>query len=43
MRPLHILVFLLPLMAIYEIGSILYLTDPSGVLWHIADQPKALT
>lgn len=29
MRPLHILVFLLPLMAIYEIGSILYLTDPS--------------
>lgn len=28
MRPLHILVFLLPLFIAYEVGSILYLTDP---------------
>ncbi len=32
-RPLHILVFLAPLIALYEIGSILYLTDAqSGVV-----------
>jgi len=28
MRPLHVLVFLLPLLASYEVGSILFLTDP---------------
>ncbi len=28
MRPLHVLVFLLPLLAAYEVGSILYLADP---------------
>lgn len=28
-RPLHVLVFLLPLLALYEIGSVLYLTDPT--------------
>jgi membrane protease YdiL (CAAX protease family) len=27
-RPLHCLVFLLPLLVLYEIGSLLYLTDP---------------
>src|SRR5262245_33789753 len=26
-RPLHVLVFLLPLMVVYEVGSILYLSD----------------
>lgn len=32
-RPLHILVFLAPLIALYEAGSLLYLTDPeSGVV-----------
>jgi len=32
-RPLHVLVFLLPLMIVYEVGSILYLADPSrGVI-----------
>lgn len=29
-RPLHILAFLAPLIVLYEIGSALYLTDPSG-------------
>ncbi len=29
-RPLHVLVFLLPLLLLYEIGSILYLTDPTS-------------
>jgi membrane protease YdiL (CAAX protease family) len=28
-RPLHVLVFLLPLMALYEYGSIRYLSDPT--------------
>lgn len=33
MRPLHVLVFLLPLLAAYEIGSVLYLSDmKSGVM-----------
>lgn len=33
MRPLHVLVFLLPLMLLYEIGSIRYLSDPGhGVM-----------
>jgi membrane protease YdiL (CAAX protease family) len=30
MRPLHVLVFLLPLLIAYEIGSILYLRDSAG-------------
>lgn len=30
MRPLHVLVFLLPLLVSYEIGSILFLTDPQA-------------
>jgi len=29
-RPLHILIFLLPLVALYELGSALYLTDPDS-------------
>src|SRR4051812_4588709 len=29
MRPLHVLIFLLPMMALYEFGSIRYLTDPA--------------
>ena len=28
MKPLHVLVFLLPLIVLYEIGSIMYLSDP---------------
>lgn len=28
-RPLHVLVFLAPLLAIYEVGSVLYLSNPS--------------
>lgn len=28
-RPLHVLVFLLPLVMLYELGSILYLSDPA--------------
>ncbi len=33
MRPLHVLVFLLPLLVAYEIGSVLYLSDmQSGVM-----------
>jgi membrane protease YdiL (CAAX protease family) len=36
-RPLHVLVFLLPLMVLYEVGSILYLSDPGqGVMETIA-------
>ena len=36
-RPLHVLVFLLPLLALYEVGSILYLSDPGqGVMETIA-------
>lgn len=31
-RPLHILVFLAPLIALYEVGSLLYLTDPASGL-----------
>jgi membrane protease YdiL (CAAX protease family) len=32
-RPLHVLVFLLPLMILYEVGSILYLSNPGeGVM-----------
>jgi membrane protease YdiL (CAAX protease family) len=32
-RPLHVLVFLLPLMILYEVGSVFYLSDPSrGVM-----------
>ncbi len=32
-RPLHVLAFLLPLMLVYEIGSIMYLSDPGhGVM-----------
>lgn len=30
MRPLHVLVFLLPLLIAYEIGSVLYLRDATG-------------
>ena len=29
-RPLHVLVFLLPLVIAYEIGSIVYLVNPEG-------------
>lgn len=29
MRPLHVLVFLLPLLIAYEIGSVIFLSDPS--------------
>lgn len=29
MRPLHVLVFLVPLIVLYEVGSVLYLSDPS--------------
>ena len=29
MKPLHVLVFLLPLIVLYEIGSVWYLSDPS--------------
>lgn len=29
-KPLHVLAFLAPLVVAYEIGSVLYLTDPSG-------------
>jgi membrane protease YdiL (CAAX protease family) len=29
-RPLHTLAFLLPLLIAFEVGSVLYLTDPSG-------------
>ena len=36
-RPLHVLVFLLPLIVAYEVGSILYLTNPAaGVVETIA-------
>lgn len=38
-RPLHILAFLAPLLVYYEIGSVLYLTDPaSGVVETIRAQ-----
>jgi membrane protease YdiL (CAAX protease family) len=30
LRPLHMLVFLLPLVAAYELGSLLFLTDPAA-------------
>ncbi len=37
MRPLHILIFLLPLILAYELGSILYLSDPGhGIIETIA-------
>lgn len=37
MRPLHILIFLLPLIALYELGSIIYLSDPGhGLIETIA-------
>lgn len=36
-RPLHVLIFLLPLIVLYELGSILYLSDPSrGVIETVA-------
>lgn len=37
-RPLHILAFLAPLIVLYEIGSALYLTDPSG---HVVETIRA--
>jgi hypothetical protein len=37
MRPLHILAFLLPLIGLYELGSIIYLSDPGrGIIETIA-------
>jgi len=39
MRPLHVLLFLLPMVVLYEVGSIRYLSDPAhGVVEMIGAQ-----
>ena len=38
MRPLHVLVFLLPLVLAYELGSLLYLSDIHGKQWSVSAQ-----
>ncbi len=38
MRPLHVLVFLLPLVLAYELGSFLYLSDIHGKQWSVSAQ-----
>lgn len=44
MQPLHILCFLLPLLIAYEIGSVMYLTDPeSGVVDTVAARSAVAT
>lgn len=37
-RPLHVLIFLLPLIALYEVGSVVYLTSPDGATQTIRAQ-----
>ena len=43
MRPLHVLLFLLPLMAAYEFGSIRYLSDPGHGVVETIGARKILT
>lgn len=42
MRPLHILVFLLPLLVAYEVGSILYLADPHAGIQRTIDAQQVM-
>src|SRR5436190_7062429 len=42
-RPLHVLLFLLPLMAAYELGSIRYLSDPGHGVIETIGARKILT
>lgn len=42
MRPLHVLVFLLPLLAAYEVGSILFLTDPHVGIRHTIEALRVM-
>src|SRR5262245_58334640 len=43
MRPLHVLVFLLPMMILYELGSARYLTDSGHQLVETIGARKILT
>lgn len=42
MRPLHVLVFLLPLIVAYEIGSIIFLTDPTAGVQKVVEARRIL-
>ena len=42
-RPLHVLVFLLPMMILYELGSVRYLSDPGRGVFETIGARKILT
>src|SRR3954471_7536790 len=43
MRPLHVLIFLLPMIVLYELGSARYLSDPGHGIFETIGARKVLT